>query len=486
MLDPLSEAGTRPLVWLDTLCCPVNPEGKNLALLQMRRTYAEAKKTLILDSSLYSLEGQNLSAAELHARILTCGWMRRLWTLQEVALASDPWIQFKDGPISLFGIFGRLTRLHNEHFNHRRLAQDMFHDSRLLNLASYYFPKDVPDLALLDRALSHRNTTIASDEALCIATLMNLDVSRILPLSADDRMCKTWDLLAAANDGSLPRNIIFLGGPKLRRAGYRWAPSTLLPPSERFHVVQTRWVRWHGPQGKLGAQGLMAEYPGYRLFRYPGPAPSPVWDVLLDVPQYRFVFRDESCGAWWQLFYKPISVQIESGPSPSQITGTPFVELVAKGDAAVILSEEASETLSGPVEESFKEGILVTVADESGDVLRAHLGEAVVFTPLPPRQVVVYEAAEQVMRRFRSWELEDSRGLEDAEKVGEERVGRLRGKCQEMTRELLVEEPGVGDAVVEMVGAGGEGWYLWVIVAGWFGHVGVVERVGEGTVWCVD
>ena len=101
MLDPFAEADARPLVWLDTLCCPVNPEAKRLALLQMRRTYAEANKTLILDSSLYNFDSQNLSVAEIHARFLTSGWMRRLWTLQEGALASDLWVQFKDGPLRL-------------------------------------------------------------------------------------------------------------------------------------------------------------------------------------------------------------------------------------------------------------------------------------------------------------------------------------------------------------------------------------------------
>ena len=250
MLDPFAEAGRRPLIWLDTLCCPVDSEGKNLALLQMKRTYAKAHKTLILDSALYSYDSQDLSAAELQARILTCGWMRRLWTLQEMALASDPWVQFQDGPLSLRKIVDQLRKLHDENLNHRHLVQDVWLGSKPLTLSRYHSPRGAPELDLLDRALSHRNTTVALDEALCIATLMNLDVSKILPLSSEEeRMCKVWDLLASANNGSLPRNMVFLDGVKLDRRGYRWAPSTLLPAGERYLNPQIRTLRWRGPQG---------------------------------------------------------------------------------------------------------------------------------------------------------------------------------------------------------------------------------------------
>lgn len=75
------------LIWCDTLCCPVTPEdSKSLALKFMRRVYEHATKVLVLDKSLrlYSVAG--LSTEEICARIATSGWMRRLWTLQEVRL----------------------------------------------------------------------------------------------------------------------------------------------------------------------------------------------------------------------------------------------------------------------------------------------------------------------------------------------------------------------------------------------------------------
>ncbi|KAL9071181.1 MAG: hypothetical protein Q9161_004358 [Pseudevernia consocians] len=480
MLDPFAEAGKRPLVWLDTLCCPVNPEGKALALLQMKRTYAEAKKTLILDSTLYNYNSQNLSATELHARYLTSGWMRRLWTLQESALSSDPWVQFKDGPLSLIPMFSRLKKVHDENLNYRRLVQDMWIDSQSLTLYTYSSPNGVPDLRLLDRGLSHRNTTVASDEALCIATLMNLDVSEILPLLGEDRMCKVWDLLAVANSGSLPRKMIFLDGAKLSRHGYRWAPSTLLPPGERFHPVQSRVLRWCGPQGKPTSKGLMAEYPSYRFHPYSGPFPSPIWEVLHKMRQVRFVFKDQSRDIWCQIMY------LDSSQSSSEDIQTPLVDLVAKGDLAVILAEEPPENPSAFLEEAYREGILVTVTEEKEDVLHASLGNSVILTPLSPQEVIVYEAAERLMQELRTWELKESEGLEVAEQVSEERITKLRANCKEMTRKLLAEEPGLGDAVVEILGEGGEGLDLWVYVAGWFNHVGKGWRVEGAKMWCID
>ena len=486
MLEPFVEGGRRPLVWLDTLCCPVEPKARVLALLQMRPTYAEANKTLILDSTLYNYNSQGLSAAELQARYLTSGWMRRLWTLQESALAKDPWVQFRDGPLSLLTMFDRLKKLHDDNLNHRRLLQDMWLNSQALTLHWYYTPSGAPQLSLLDRALSHRNTTVASDESLCVATLMKLDVSRILPLSSEDRMCKVWDLLAAANNGSLPRNMIFLDGPKLKRRGYGWAPSTLLPPSERFHPISSRLNRWRGLQGKPTPEGLFAEYPSYRFRPYSRLCPLPVWRVLLKMRQIRFIFKDQARDTWCALMQQPISTQSGRDQSPPEITQAPLVDLVAKGDLTIFLAEESSDDPPSSFETLLSEGIIVNVTEEKEDILHATLGGRVILMSLPPNEVIVYDAAELLMQNLYSWEIEDSKGFEGAAVMSEERIRKLKAKCKEMTRKMLAEEPRVGDAVIEMLGEGAEGWHLWGIVATWFDHVGEGWRVEGGKMWCVD
>ena len=77
------------LLWCDTLSCPVGPkEARELALKEMYRTYENATYVLVLEKSLlgYNLEALHLD--ELCMRILQSSWRRRLWTLQEGALAT--------------------------------------------------------------------------------------------------------------------------------------------------------------------------------------------------------------------------------------------------------------------------------------------------------------------------------------------------------------------------------------------------------------
>jgi hypothetical protein len=72
--DPTSESSDfeTPLIWIDTLCCPVGPpKFKNLALEKIRHV-------LVLDASLEYYNAEELGPVEKLARIFTSGWLRRL------------------------------------------------------------------------------------------------------------------------------------------------------------------------------------------------------------------------------------------------------------------------------------------------------------------------------------------------------------------------------------------------------------------------
>lgn len=95
------------LLWCDTLCCPVvnatDTQGvaeqrrhKSLALSRMRNVYAEATYVLVLDGSIERYSYAKIGPFEAGMRLLTSRWMRRLWTLQEAALADRLIIQFVD------------------------------------------------------------------------------------------------------------------------------------------------------------------------------------------------------------------------------------------------------------------------------------------------------------------------------------------------------------------------------------------------------
>jgi hypothetical protein len=75
-------------IWIDTLCCPVKPPAKRrLAILQMHEVYKRAEHVLVLDRELQSIKSADIHSLEQGLRMLTSGWMLRLWTLQEGALA---------------------------------------------------------------------------------------------------------------------------------------------------------------------------------------------------------------------------------------------------------------------------------------------------------------------------------------------------------------------------------------------------------------
>jgi hypothetical protein len=122
--------------------------------------------------------------------------MCRLWTLQEGALpeADSLCFQFADQAISLAFFMAQLHLI--------LLTQTLFHgivsDLEVVFTYLRYFRHaesvglerfQTPGLQYIDMALKHRSVTFASDEALCVATLMSVslpDVSFVLPTSDAD------------------------------------------------------------------------------------------------------------------------------------------------------------------------------------------------------------------------------------------------------------------------------------------------------------
>ena len=71
---------------IDTLCVPSKGEFRRVVMSRMRKTYGNAWKVLVLDSEL-EVASMDTIPEECLMRITCSGWMRRLWTLQEGALA---------------------------------------------------------------------------------------------------------------------------------------------------------------------------------------------------------------------------------------------------------------------------------------------------------------------------------------------------------------------------------------------------------------
>lgn len=95
-------------------------------------------------------------------RIFISSWMRRLWTLQEGALAKSLYFQFKDEARSLnelaLSIFLVKTNM-----LYRALAHNVHIE--MLGLMGFFNKLETPGgiLSLLDRALQFRSVSVASD-----------------------------------------------------------------------------------------------------------------------------------------------------------------------------------------------------------------------------------------------------------------------------------------------------------------------------------
>ncbi|KAI9815455.1 MAG: hypothetical protein M1827_002589 [Pycnora praestabilis] len=179
------------LIWIDTLCVPVNRYGRKLALGQLGRVYKDAKEVLVLD---YELQHTSLdiSREEILLRILFSRWLTRLWTLEEGVLGrSKLYFQFEDGtfrlpitqPRNLLYVRDYTENLEDAIFD--RLPPQSFFSVGDTDLAGHSDIKTslLPKIASLLISISDRRTTKAADEPLCVASILSLS---LLPIAAQD------------------------------------------------------------------------------------------------------------------------------------------------------------------------------------------------------------------------------------------------------------------------------------------------------------
>lgn len=240
-VDP--QAVEEILLWCDTLCCPVETgKAKKIALAQMKKTYLEATRVLVLDASLRMYDFKTMGPDEACIRILNSGWTRRLWTLQEGALPaknSRLSFLFKDEAINVQHLSQEMSQASYSSIGRKGLATNII--ARLANFEAFsfeYYGERRGDLGTVEAALQHRSVSVPSDEPLLIANLLDLDVADVLNGSCPMANCanvgcdhsrihRLWLLMPTAFRG-IPRNVLLRVGPRLSEPGFRWAPSTLL------------------------------------------------------------------------------------------------------------------------------------------------------------------------------------------------------------------------------------------------------------------
>lgn len=242
----------QPAFWIDTLCIPVASEHKNarkLAIRRMADTYRQSRRVLVVDADLQQCSRQS-SRTELATRVLCCGWMRRLWTLQEALISEKTSnarkldIQFLEGPLEFNAVAGKSV-------------QSLYQTDAATRSIFSAFPQFISrdrSFAFLTRALKYRTTSKREDEALCLGPLLGLHPDHISAIlgenSAEARMKKLYILM-----GEIPAAVLFNSASKLKN-DLRWAPASLLGLRESIDL-SNRSV------AKCDTDGLHVQFGGW-------------------------------------------------------------------------------------------------------------------------------------------------------------------------------------------------------------------------------
>lgn len=206
------------VMWIDTLSVPIVLEYKRLAILRLRDVYKKASKVLVVDRHLLQTGPHWL---ERRLQLLCSEWMRRLWTLQEgrLPLVSDLYIQFQGEAISVAQLLSIEKGIYDTS------GSEIFTRAYITStsvLADHFVKKDNISNQFIDlaRDLGHRSVSVASDEPICLATLLGLALEDFSPFPT---MVDIYRSLLI-----LPQDLLFFAGPRLKIPGFRWAPSTFL------------------------------------------------------------------------------------------------------------------------------------------------------------------------------------------------------------------------------------------------------------------
>jgi hypothetical protein len=171
-----------------------------------------ASKVLVIDAHMKRV---GHSQFDRLSYILSSEWMRRLWTFQEAVLPGPDRLHicFQESIASLRS----LLEDNDEHPMHDDIPSLQWALQEQLCR-----PKQRSiDLLWLMQGFVGRTTSFAEDEAVCLATLLEI------PLTGFKALPSMKDIYLNMRN-QLPVDLVFAPGPRLHDPGFQWAPSTFL------------------------------------------------------------------------------------------------------------------------------------------------------------------------------------------------------------------------------------------------------------------
>jgi hypothetical protein len=175
----LTGDGRASPLWVDAMCVPVSPPKLHqLAMAKMRDPYRLASYVLVLDEYLMGHQAVAMDTTEIFARVQSGSWAQRLWTLQEGRLGRRVLFQFADRAVSLQEEFAKISLLPIPAQVSRFIQVEL-----IWEFEAVQYTDTLPDyngrITSTRRAIKNRSVSVPSDEALCVACLMNLELDEI-------------------------------------------------------------------------------------------------------------------------------------------------------------------------------------------------------------------------------------------------------------------------------------------------------------------
>jgi len=148
--------------------------------------------------------------------------MKRLRTLQEAVLTDSLWFQFGDAPVELRSLKGRWAK-HADNLDTVLRPDVEFLYHTLVSLKNSEGLQASSESSKISHAVHDRSLSVASDEAICLGNLLQLNFDYVYKAKRQPRMEDVWRCMPFISP-----HVIFSICPRLQAPGFNWAPSTFL------------------------------------------------------------------------------------------------------------------------------------------------------------------------------------------------------------------------------------------------------------------
>ncbi|KAJ4203128.1 hypothetical protein NW759_015234 [Fusarium solani] len=308
---------TDHLFWIDTFAIPQNRGNdprrgrlKRRAIGLIHHIFHEAKHCIIIDRHILESSKSFYDCRTIGAMLLACGWMMRLWTLQEAFVSAklhlamrdrhglrsfnDLWKDTGDEDVVLLSMAGMIQRKVDHNLMEQCKADydpaDSEQEARQQPITEGRdYTHGALKIASAWRATRYRTTRNLREETLALATLLGVPISQEPSESAgrapnglaatngssrpeasrgrklEELMRDFWESICKDDNfrNSIPPGMIFLPGKRLPFPGFGWAPLTWMSGQDEAYPYPLD--NPEHPTTLKQDRGLVVRYPGFLL-----------------------------------------------------------------------------------------------------------------------------------------------------------------------------------------------------------------------------